>query len=493
MPRPAVSGGGFAFRTHCLRKLAQVDALLGLTAASPTGEPIREVPVDPAEFRNGLMLPGATGLVRYGDAVEEFQRHRYQDLDPDLMAVALGEKPPTGGRHWWEATKGASKDTDLALCLLWLLAYSERFLDCQVAAADREQAAELRKAAQGVLHQNEWLRDRVDLSQNTLLNRRTGSRAHIIPADPSGAHGARPDVLIINELHAHKNAEFARNLMDNARKVPNGIVVIATNAGHVGTWQWDLREQARRSTRWAFHRLDRPAPWIPDRDIRESEETNPPGRHKRLWYGVWQEGAEGAEWEQHPEYFGSHLLVRDWPDAFTVHVIAVDPSKGKTDRADPSAIVRVGVSGGLVWIRASIKIRPAEQIVHDLVDMAEQLWPDGVVIEENQFQFLLAPLVGRECEDRGLPPLPVALYQHTKSKDKKTRIRRLGPYLANKYLRIYDDPEGNGRELVKQLRNFGTDSDHDDGPDAAEMGIRLVNEIGVQRAEGEPQGQFLTP
>lgn len=492
---------GFARRTHALRTLARIDQRLGLGPAPTVDAPTTAVPVDPEQFRDSLILNGATGLVRYGDAVQPFQRQRYADLDSALVAVAMGEQPPCG-RHWWEATKGASKDTDLGLCILWLLSHSERFLDIQIGAADRDQAGELKKAAQGILHHNAWLREAgIDIQQNAILNRRTGSRAHIVAADVAGSHGARPDVLIINELHAIKpgHREFAQNLMDNARKVPNGVVVIATNAGDVGSWQWEWREYARNSPRWAFHRLAKPAPWIAESELEESERTNSPARHRRLWYGEWAMGKEGAEWEKHPEYFGEHLWATDleWPKSFEMAVVACDPSKGKKKGADPSAIIFAGVARGLIWLRADIEVRPAETIVTRLVETwyGEQRLAtgrpvhgqalDGMVIEENQFQFLLATLCQHECERRGLAPLPVSLYNHTAAADKKTRIRRLGPFLADRRFRVYND-EG-GVALVRMLRNFGTDQDHDDGPDATEMAVRLINTLSASRAGQRPE------
>ena len=121
------------------------------------------------------------------------------DNNPALLAVARGTKPEIG-KFWWEATKGASKDSDLAVCLLWMLAFAKRPLLCQVGAADKDQAAELLKAAKDVLYLNPWLAKRVRIQSWQILCDATSSSAEIIAADVAGSHGARPDVLVINEL-----------------------------------------------------------------------------------------------------------------------------------------------------------------------------------------------------------------------------------------------------------------------------------------------------
>jgi hypothetical protein len=241
---------------------------------------------DPAAFEAEITIPSARGPARFGDVMADFQRERFAQINPALAALAEGEKPPIG-RHFWEATKGASKDSDLAVCLLWLLAFSRRPLLCQVGAADAGQAGELRKAAKDILRLNDWLAAAVAVQTNRLLCQDTESVCEIVAADVAGSHGARPDVLVINELSHITKREFAENLMDNAAKVPNGLVVIATNAGFLDTWQYEWREQARESRRWQFHQRSEPSPWLDPAEIEEARRRNSPARFNRLWQGVW--------------------------------------------------------------------------------------------------------------------------------------------------------------------------------------------------------------
>lgn len=247
---------------------------------------VRTLADSPAAFRDALQIHGARGPARLADVLADFQRERFASLDPALVAVARGEQPACG-RFWWEGTKGSSKDTDLAICLLWLLAFSPRSLTCQVGAADEDQAGELRKAAKGVLKANPWLAATIDIQADRIVNPRTESVASIIPADVTGSHGARPDVLILNELTHVSKDEFAQNLLDNASKVPHGLVVIATNAGVLDSWQWLWRELARTSPRWVFHKWEAPAPWLDPAELADAKRRNPLSRFMRLFWGQW--------------------------------------------------------------------------------------------------------------------------------------------------------------------------------------------------------------
>ncbi len=178
----------------------------------------------------------------------------------------------------------------MAAAILWLLAFSPRPLECQVAASDQDQAAETRKAAKDLLYLNPWLAERVAVHNWRIACDATGSAAEIIAADVAGSHGARPDVVFIDELSHVTKQEFAENLLDNAAKV-NSLVVIATNAGMLGTWQYTWREIARTSPdRWYFSRWDKPSPWISEAEISEARRRNSRSRFERLWHDVWATG-----------------------------------------------------------------------------------------------------------------------------------------------------------------------------------------------------------
>jgi len=186
-----------------------------------------------------------------------------------------------------------------------------------------------------------------------------------------------------------------------------------------------------------------------------------PGRHGR------------CEWPD--EYFGEHIWVDFWPDAFERRVMAVDPSRGKgTKTGDFFAVVFVGLTGGLLYVDAFMRRSGSvSDIVGGAVDFAREHVPDAVMLEANAFQDLLAPEFDRQCSERQMSPLPINLIHNMEDKI-NVRIPRIGPYLAREKLRFRDTPEC--RQVVKQLEEFPL-ADHDDGPDALEMAIRLLGHV----------------
>ena len=99
--------------------------------------------------------------------------------------------------------------------------------------------------------------------------------------------------------------------------------------------------------------------------------------------------------------------------------------------------------------------------------------PDAFGVEANQYQELLAKEFTDEFRRQRRRALPVmGVHNHT---NKLVRIRKIGPYLAQRRLRFLSR-SASTRLLVDQLRDFPI-GDHDDGPDALEMAIRLAEEM----------------
>jgi predicted phage terminase large subunit-like protein len=180
-----------------------------------------------------------------------------------------------------------------------------------------------------------------------------------------------------------------------------------------------------------------------------------------------------CEWPE--SYFDETIWFDLWPEGLRVRTLAVDPSKG-TDarRGDYSALVALGVGQqGVIYVEADLARRPVDQIVADGVAFYRRFKPDAFGVEANQFQELLGSQFEAEFQRQGL--LGVRPWLLDNRVNKLVRIRRLGPYLAAKRLRFKSDSPST-RLLVEQLKDFPV-GDHDDGPDAAEMALRLAIEL----------------
>ena len=252
-------------------------------------------PKDFLLFARSLMIPSANGKLLFDDCMAPFQRECFAELAPNLESIRDGRKPAL--RRWWiERTKGASKDSDLAVCMLWLLAFPTRPIYLQVGAADKDQAAIIRRRMEDILHYNPWLGEHVEVQKYSAINL-PGQYAvlDIVAADIAGSHGETPDVLICNELSHVTKWEFIENLLDNADKVSRGLVLIATNAGIKGSKADKLRKNAINNPRkWTVRVWNKPAPWIDREDVKDARRRTTAGRYNRLWWGRWASGKGDA-------------------------------------------------------------------------------------------------------------------------------------------------------------------------------------------------------
>jgi predicted phage terminase large subunit-like protein len=194
---------------------------------------------------------------------------------------------------------------------------------------------------------------------------------------------------------------------------------------------------------------------------------------------------EACEWPE--DYFdGPGFWAERWPERFVVSAMALDPSKGRESRiGDYSAYVFVGVDEqGVLWIDADVARRPTPRMVEDGIALYRRWRPTVFAIEINQYQELLAPEFLRAMKQEGLV-LP--LYGLTNTENKQVRIRRLGPFLAQRRMRFRRNSTG-AAQLVQQAKDFPV-ADFDDAIDATEGAIRMANFLlyGNTGVAGQPE------
>ncbi len=187
---------------------------------------------------------------------------------------------------------------------------------------------------------------------------------------------------------------------------------------------------------------------------------------------------ERCEWPE--AYFDEGIWFEQWPHRLQVRSMALDPSKGgDARRGDFSAIVVLGVDEcGLLYVDADLARRDTAQIVADAAEWYRRFGPDVFGLEANQFQELLGAEIESEFRRQGI--LGARPWPLQNTVNKLVRIRRLGPYLASRRLRFRQRSPG-AALLVEQLKEFPL-NDHDDGPDALEMALRLA----IQATAAEP-------
>jgi predicted phage terminase large subunit-like protein len=197
---------------------------------------------------------------------------------------------------------------------------------------------------------------------------------------------------------------------------------------------------------------------------------------------------EQCEWDaSYFDYPG--FWFEEWPVGLQIKTLGLDPSKGRDAKTgDYSAFIRLGRDAhGYLYCEADLKHRPTPQIVADGVEHVRLFQPLGFAIETNQFQELLMAEFQRVGEQENLV-LPV--YGIDNTTNKQVRIRRLGPYLAQRKLRFKSRSPGTAL-LIQQMKDFPV-GDHDDGPDALEMALRLMIELFNERVTERRVGRVIT-
>lgn len=184
-----------------------------------------------------------------------------------------------------------------------------------------------------------------------------------------------------------------------------------------------------------------------------------------------------SEWPV--ELFGERIWFDSWPEGIRLKVVALDPSKGRSDTSDYSAFIDLRLAeDGNLYIDADIKRRDVTRIWEDGFALNARVQPQLFIVETNGFQELLCIEFDRQAAERGTV-IPIHGVDHYKVR-KEIRIRTIGPYLHMNRLRFKRDSQG-AKDLVDQLMEF-PNAQHDDGPDALEMAITglryLLGEVG---------------
>ena len=170
--------------------------------------------------------------------------------------------------------------------------------------------------------------------------------------------------------------------------------------------------------------------------------------------------------------FDDTIWFDERPANIAFQTLALDPSKGKDAQScDFSALVLcAAASDGTLYVDAEIARLPVHELLDAAVDCCRRWRPDLFGVEVNQFQELLKEELTKrliEAQLHGIEPYPIR-----NSVNKVVRVRRLGPLLAARRIRFRRSSPGT-QILIEQLKTFPV-GDHDDGPDALEMAVRLV-------------------
>ena len=187
------------------------------------------------------------------------------------------------------------------------------------------------------------------------------------------------------------------------------------------------------------------------------------------------------------EWLPTSLYFTDWPSDPVYGLISVDPSQGRTSKADYFAIAAIEVTYNAAnlptyWVDVDAERRPVPVGEDAVVAQALVRRPRQVIVESNNDQHEVAANIAKKlqaaCRLMKIPPIQVAGKEATDGGGKhKPRIKiTLGPLLKAGQIRVKFGP--GGRLLMQQLRDYPYAA-HDDCPDALEQGIAVIRSLGL--------------
>lgn len=363
-----------------------------------------------------------------------------------LMAVLLGHGSDgrfrgalSGGKVWWVAPSyGIAQELWLDLC---------------------------RACAPVMLRKSEVLM-RIDLPGGGSVRIRSAE-------NPQSLVAVGLDGVVIDEAGIVDGLAWRESLRPALSDRLGWAIFIGTPKGY--NWFHDLFVTAGGDDAAQWQRWQRPTsdnPIIQPAEIADAKLT----MGIRLFAQEYQAnfiGIEGAEFD--PSYFDETIWLERWPDdaELWLRVVALDPSKGKTDKSDYSAFVKLALGrDGTMYCEAELERCDCRQVVDRGLEIGRQFRPDAFGIETNQFQEVLANNLADRSKQVGFM-LPIWTLDNRLNKNVRIRST-LTPYLARKEIKFLRTR--GTRLLVEQLQAFPV-ADYDDGPDALEMAVRLVRSL----------------
>ncbi|HWB13719.1 MAG TPA: phage terminase large subunit [Pirellulales bacterium] len=290
--------------------------------------------------------------------------------------------------------------------------------------------------------------------------------------NPDSLRAVGLDGVVVDEIGFVSEAAWKQSLRPALTDKRGWALQIGTPNGC--NWVCDLFESAPTRKDWARWQL--PTSCNPLVDQHELDEAllDVGPRAFSQEYGAQFTDVEGAEFSG--AYFGEKIWFDEWPssDQVRFRCIALDPSLGETDQGDYSAFVLMALDwSGTMWVDADLGRRDAAQMVADGLRLCRSFDVHAFGVEINQFQKLLAGMFVERSKAAGFM---VPAHGIHNTENKRTRIRQtLTPYLSREAFRFKRGSQG-AKLLVAQLRSFPTDR-HDDGPDALEMAVRLMQHL----------------
>lgn len=174
-------------------------------------------------------------------------------MQRDYLATLYGWKWKDGTRRyqetcWFTPRKNAKTTTFGGITIYEQTAMKRIGAQLYSAASEREQASLVFRIAAAMVRKSPLLMKMLEVIDSTrrIVCKRFGSFYRAIPADAASAHGFKPAVVVIDELHTQKNRELYNALGSGFGSTVNRLFASISTAGSDRkTICWDVWKRAR--------------------------------------------------------------------------------------------------------------------------------------------------------------------------------------------------------------------------------------------------------
>lgn len=230
---------------------------------------------------------------------ERWQWERAMRIAPAVDSLAGINKTYNGPRWFWHGYhKGSDKTHETARQLCFLIGWSTRRLNIVVCAGTEDQASLITKAIRGICLDNPWIGERVQ-STDLKATGASGSELTVLTKNAYTQSGAFPDMVVVEELthwqHDESKLFWESFVLGSINKRPYCVLVVSTNAGLKGSWQWKERNRIEKSPYWHFYEapVGKPLPsWMDNAKIADASSGMTPGERDRLYKNRWVDPGE---------------------------------------------------------------------------------------------------------------------------------------------------------------------------------------------------------
>lgn len=248
----------------------------------------------------------------------------------NISQIKPGYKGPLN--FWFTLPRGSDKTSFIGRLVNGVLAFSKITVSVTACAADRDQAGLLLDAMQTEGRLNRWLGRRLEFTKGGAFGKNNSSRLQIIASDAPSASGLRDDLYVLDEVTEWKKRDLFGMIYSARDKRPEGVVIVITNSGVMGTWQHEIVTEAKNDPNWFVFEADGPiASWVSKEALENQKKYLTEAEYLRKVMNVWIDPS--IEYGFVPKSAIMHCMAKSAERGITRAMVG-DPTKRYTAAID---------------------------------------------------------------------------------------------------------------------------------------------------------------